>query len=167
MELKEKINVMYTDNYSHNILSHFIMDREYCAQADNFIKKTLVNVNPLPHEIACDCLFWKTRELPMLTVKGDPVDTTRGLIIYEGKSLVEFVFNSSKCHYSVCSMHSLHCIERTDYSLIVVTQNAIVPCAEITIFGKYQFNYHLSMEGHKEVEELDKFLGKLKEQMLK
>jgi translation initiation factor IF-3 len=60
-------------------------------------------------------------------------------------------------------VHSLHRIERTDYSLIIMTQNAVVPCAEITIFGKYQFNYRLIMEGHREVEELDKFLVKLKE----
>jgi hypothetical protein len=166
MELKEKISVLFTDKYDHNVLPHFIMDREYCAQADTFIKKTLSDVHPLPHEIAADCLFWKTKELPMLTVKGDMVDTTRALIIHDGKSLVEFVFNSGKCHYSVCRVHSLHRIERTDYSLIIVTQNAVVPCAEITIFGKYQFNYRLSMEGHREVEELDKFLVSLKEMML-
>jgi translation initiation factor IF-3 len=58
-------------------------------------------------------------------------------------------------------------VERTDYSLIVMTQNAIVPCAELIIFGKYQFSYKLSIEGHKEVEELDRFLNKLKEAMLK
>jgi translation initiation factor IF-3 len=58
-------------------------------------------------------------------------------------------------------------VERTDYSLIVITQNAVVPCAEIIIFGKYQFSYKLSIEGRKEGEELDKFLAKLKEAVLK
>jgi translation initiation factor IF-3 len=61
----------------------------------------------------------------------------------------------------------MHRVEKTDYSLIVVTQNAVVPCTEIILFGKYQFSYRLSIEGHKEVEELDKFLTKLKESMLK
>jgi hypothetical protein len=89
------------------------------------------------------------------------------LMLYEGKGLAEFVFNSGKCHYSICRLHSLHRIERTDYSLIVVTQNALVPCTEIIIFGKYQLMYRLSVEGHKEVEELDKFLVKLKDLMLK
>jgi len=42
-----------------------------------------------------------------------------------------------------------------------------VPCAEIIIFGKYQFSYRFSIEGHKEVEELDKFLAKLNGLMLK
>jgi hypothetical protein len=167
LEQKEKITVMFTDKYDHTVLSHFIADRDYCAQADTFIKKTLANIHPAPHEIICDCLFWKTRELPMMTIKGDMVDTTRALMIYEGKGLVEFVFNSTKYHYSICRLHDLHRVERTDYSLIIVTQNAVVPCAEITIFGKYQFNYRLSMEGYKEVEELDRFLGKLRELMLK
>jgi translation initiation factor IF-3 len=72
-----------------------------------------------------------------------------------------------KCHYSVCRLNSVHRVERTDYSLIIVTQNTVVPCAEIIIFGKYQFSYRFSIEGHKEVEELDKFLAKLKTGMMK
>ena len=167
MEQKEKTNVIYSDKYDHTLLTHFIADKDYCAQSDNFIKKTLAESHPLPHDITCDCLFWKTRELPISTIKGDTVDTTRALIIYEGKGLIEFVFNSGKCHYSFSRMHSIHRVERTDYSLIVVTQNAVVPCTEIILFGKYQFSYRLSIEGHKEVEELDKFLTKLKESMLK
>jgi hypothetical protein len=167
MEQKEKTNVMYSEKYDHALLTHFILDKDYCAQGDNFIKKTLATSHPLPHEITCDCLFWKTRELPIAAIKGDTVDTTRALIIYEGKDLFEFVFNSGKCHNSFSRMHSIHRVERTDYSLIVVTQNAVVPCTEIILFGKYQFSYRLSIEGHKEVEELDKFLTKLKESMLK
>jgi len=167
MEQQAKTNVICTGKYDHTLLTHFITDKDYCAQADNFIKKTLADAHPLPHEIACDCLFWKTRELPIAAIKGDTVDTTRALIINEGKGLFEFVFNSTKCHYSFSRLHSIHRVERTDYSLIVVTQNAVVPCAEIIIFGKYQFSYRLSIEGHKEVEELDKFLTKLKESMLK
>ena len=167
MEQKEKTTVMFTEKYDHNVLSHFIVDKDFCAKADNFIKKTLSDSHTLPHEITCDCLFWKTKEVPILSIKGDTVDTTRALMIYEGKGLVEFVFNSTKCHYSICRLHSIHRIERTDYSLIVVTQNAVVPCAEIIIFAKYQFSYRFSFEGHKEVEELDKFLAKLKESMLK
>ena len=167
MEQKEKTNVMYSDKYDHTLLTHFIADKDYCAQADNFIKKTLTESHPLPHEIACDCLFWKTRELPIAAIKGDTVDTTRGLVIYEGKGLFEFVFNSTKYHYSFSRLHSIHRIERTDYSLIVVTQNTVVPWVEIIIFGKYQLAYRLSIEGHKEAEELDKFLTKLKEAMLK
>ena len=167
MEQQVKTNVICTGKYDHTLLTHFITDKDYCAQADNFIKKTLVDSHPLPHEIACDCLFWKTRELPIATIKGDTVDTTRALIIYEGKGLFEFVFNSTKCHYSFSRLHSIHRVERTDYSLIVVTQNAVVPCAEIIIFGQYQFSYRLSVEGHKEVEELDKFLTNLKVSMLK
>ncbi len=167
MENKEKTTVMFTEKYDHNVLTHFIMDKDFCAQADNFIKKTLSGSLTLPHEIICDCLLWKTKELPLLSIKGDTVDTTRILMLYEGKVLTEFVFNSGKCHYSLCRLHSLHRIERTDYSLIIVTQNALVPCAEIILFGEYQFSYRFSFEGHKEVEELDKFLAKLKELMLK
>jgi hypothetical protein len=167
MEQQIKTNVMYSGNYDHTLLTHFITDKDYCAQADNFIKKTLSDSHPLPHEIACDCLFWKTRELPIAAIKGDTVDTTRALIIYEGKGLFEFVFNSTKCYYSFSRLHSIHRVERTDYSLIVVTQNTVVPCADIIIFGKYQFSYRLSIEGHKEAEELDRFLNKLKEAMLK
>jgi hypothetical protein len=167
MEQREKTNVMFTEKYDHNVLTHFISDKDYCAKADSFIKTTVTGAHPLPHEITCDCLFWKTKELPLLAIKGDTVDTTRALVIFEGKGLFEFVFNSGKCHYSVCRLHSIHRIERTDYSLIVVTQNAVLPCAEIIIFGKYQFSYRFSFEGHKEVEELDKFLLKLKEAVLK
>jgi hypothetical protein len=43
----------------------------------------------------------------------------------------------------------------------------VVPCAEIIIFGKYQFSYRFSVEGHKEVDELDKFLAKLRTAMMK
>jgi len=167
MEQKEKFSVMFTEKYDHSVLTHFIADKDYCAKADNFIKTTLSDSHTLPHDFTCDCLFWKTKELPLLAIKGDMVDTTRALIIYEGKGLVEFIFNSTKCHYSICRLHSIHRIERTDYSLIVVTQNAVVPCAEIIIFGKYQFSYRFSIEGHKEVEELDKFLAKLNGLMLK
>jgi hypothetical protein len=166
MEQKEKLNVIFTEKYEHTVLLHFIADREYSAKADNFIKTTLADTHPTPHEIACDGLFWKTKELPLLALKGDMVDTTRSLMIYQG-GLYEFVFNSMKCHYSICRLHSVHRVERTDYSLIIVTQNAVVPCAEIIIFGKYQFSYRFSFEGHKEVEELDKFLAKLKTSMMK
>ena len=165
--MEEKTSITYADKYDHNVLTHFIIDKDYCAKADSFIKTTLSEFHPLPHEIPCICLFWKTKELPLLAIKGDMVDTTRGLIIYEGKGLFEFVFNSTKCHYSFSRLHSIHRAERTDYSLIVVTQNAVVPCSDIIIFGKYQFSYRLSIEGHKEMEELDKFLSKLKESMLK
>ena len=167
MENKEKTTVLFIEKYDHDVLTHFIADKDYCGQADNFIKKTLSDAHILPYEIICDCLLWKTKELPLLSIKGDTVDTTRMLMLYEGKGLAEFVFNSGKCHYSICRLHSLHRIERTDYSLIVMTQNALVPCAEIIIFGKYQLMYRLSVEGHKEVEELDKFLVKLKDLMLK
>ena len=166
MEQKEKINVMFTEKYEHNALARFINDREYSTKADSYIKTTLSDVHPSPHEITCDCLFWKTREIPLLNLKGDTVDTTRALIIYQG-GLYEFVFNSMKYHYSVCRLNSVHRIERTDYSLIIVTQNAVVPCAEIIIFGKYQFSYRFSVEGHKEVDELDKFLEKLRTAMIK
>ena len=166
MENKEKTTVLFTEKYDHNVLTHFIAEKDFCAQADNFIKKTICDAHTLLHEITCDCLLWKTKELPLLSIKGDTVDTTRMLMLYEGKGLAEFVFNSGKCHYSICRLHSLHRIERTDYSLIVVTQNALVPCAEIIIFGKYQLMYRLNVEGHKEVEELDKFLVKLKDLML-
>ena len=166
MENKEKTTVLFTEKYDHNVLTHFIAEKDFCAQADNFIKKILSDAHPLPHEITCDCLLWKTKELPLLSIKGDTVDTTRMLMLWEGKGLAEFVFNSGKCHYSISCLHSLHRIERTDYSLIVVTQNALVPCAEIIIFGKYQLMYRLSFEGHKEIEELDKFLVKLKDLML-
>ena len=77
MDQKEKTNAMYSDKYDHTLLKHFITDKDYCAQADNFIKKTLTETHPLPHEITCDCLFWKTRELPIAAIKGDTVDTTR------------------------------------------------------------------------------------------
>jgi hypothetical protein len=147
-------------------LARFINDREYSTKADSYIKTTLSDVHPSPHEITCDCLFWKTREIPLLNLKGDTVDTTRALIIYQG-GLYEFVFNSMKYHYSVCRLNSIHRVERTDYSLIIVTQNAVVPCAEIIIFGKYQFSYRFSIEGHKEVEDLDKFLAKLRTAMMK
>jgi hypothetical protein len=167
MERKEKLTVMFTEKYDSSVLAQFIGDKDFCATADHFIKKTLSVSNTLPHEIACDCLLWKTKELPILSVRGDTVDTTRATMIYQGKGLVEFVFNSGKCHYSFCRLHSIHRIERTDYSLIVVTQNAVVPCAEIVIFGEYQAAYRLSVEGHTEVEELDKFMAKLKELMLK
>jgi hypothetical protein len=167
MERKEKLTVVFTEKYDHSVLAQFIGDIDFCATADHFIKKTLSDSHTLPHEIICDCLLWKTKELPILSVKGDTVDTTRAMMIYEGKGLMEFVFNSGKCHYSICRLHSIHRLERTDYSLIVVTQNAVVPCAEIIIFGKYQQMYRLSVEGHQEVEELDKFLGKLNELMLK
>jgi hypothetical protein len=167
MEQKEKINVLFTEKYDHSVLTHFIFDREYCIRADNFIKTTLSDSHTLPHEITCDCLFWRTKELPLLAIKGDMVDTTRGLVIFEEKGLFEFIFNSTKCHYSICRLPSIHRFERTDYSLIVMTQNAVVPCAEITIFGEYQFSYRFSFEGHQEVEELDRFLEKLKDAMLK
>ena len=167
MEQQVKTNAIYSDKYDHTLLTHFIIDKDYCAEADIFIKKTLTESHPLPHEIICDCLFWKTRELPIAAIKGDTIDTTRALIIYEGKGLFEFVFNSTKCHYSFSRLHAIHRVERTDYSLIVITQNAVVPCAEMIIFDKYQFSYKLSIEGHKEVEELDRFLNKLKEAMLK
>ena len=167
MESKEKTTVMFTEKYDHSVLSHFIEDKDFCAKADSFIKKTLSDSHTLPHEIICDCLLWKTKELPLLSIKGDTIDTTRVMMLYEGKGLVEFVFNSGKCHCSICRLHSIYRVERTDYALIVFTQNAVVPCAEIIIFGKYQFMYRLSIEGHKEVEELDKFLAKLKELMLK
>ena len=127
--MEEKISVMFSEKYDHNVLTHFIIDRDYCVKADSFIKTTLSASYPLPHEIPCACLFWKTRELPISEIKGNNVDTTRGLIIDEGKGLVEFVFNSTKYHYSICRLNSIHRIERTDYSLIVVTQNAVVPCA--------------------------------------
>ena len=167
MERKEKPNVMFTEKYDHSILTYFIEDKDFCAKADHFIKKTLSDSYTLPHEIACPCLLWKTKELPILSIKGDTVDTTRALMIYEGKGLVEFAFNSGKCHYSICRLHSIHRLERTDYSLIVVSQNAVVPCAEIIIFGKHQQIYRLNIEGHKEIEELDKFLTMLKELILK
>ncbi len=167
MERKEKITVLHTEKYDQSVLAHFIEDRDFCAKADHFIKKTLSESHTLTHEITCPCLFWKTKELPILSIKGDTVDTTRALMIVQREALAEFIFNSGKCHYSLCRIHSIHRIERTDYSLIVVTQNAVVPCAEIIIFGKYQFSYRLSIEGYKEVEELDKFLTKLKDSMLK
>ena len=166
MEQKEKINVLFTEKYEHSVLAHFINDREYSTKADSFIKTIMSDVHLASHEIACDCLFWKTKEIPLLALKGDPVDTARALIIYQG-GLYEFVFNSMKCHYSVCPLRSVHRVERTDYSLIIVTQNTVVPCAEIIIFGQYQFSYRFSVEGHKEVEELDKFLAKLKTAMMK
>jgi hypothetical protein len=166
MEQKEKINVLFTEKYEHSFLTHFINDREYCTKADSFIKTILSDVQPAPHEITCGCLFWKTKEIPLLALKGDPVDTARALIVYQG-GLYEFVFNSMKCHYSICPLRSVHRVERTDYSLIIVTQNAVVPYAEIIIFGKYQFSYRFSVEGHKEMEELDKFLAKLKTAMMK
>jgi len=166
MEQKEKINLLFTEKYEHPVLARFINDREYSTKADTFIKTILSDVRPAPYEIPSDCLFWKTKEIPLLALKGDPVDTTRGLIVYE-VGLYEFVFNSMKCHYSVCPLRSIHRVERTDYSLIIVTQNAVVPCSEIIIFGKYQFSCRFSVEGHKEVEELDKFLAKLKTAMMK
>jgi hypothetical protein len=43
----------------------------------------------------------------------------------------------------------------------------VVPCADVVIFGMYQSACRFSFEGAKEVEELDKFLVKLKEAMLK
>ena len=165
--MEQKPGVMFSEKYDHNVLTHFIIDRDYCDKADSFIKTTLSASRPLPHEIPCACLFWKTRELPISEIKGNNVDTTRALIIDEWKGLVEFVFNSTKYHYSICRLNSIHRIERTDYSLIVVTQNAVVPCAEIIIFGLYQFSYRFSFEGQKEIEELDKFLVKLKDAMLK
>jgi hypothetical protein len=167
MERKEKITVLHTEKYDHSVLAQFIGDKDFCTIADHFVKKTLSDSRALPHEIICDCLLWKTKELPINDVRGDTVDTANMMMIYEGKSFVAFTFNSGKCHYSICRLHSIHRIERTEYSLIVVTQNTIVPCAEIIIFGKYQFTYRLSIEGYKEVEELDKFLVKLKEAMLK
>jgi hypothetical protein len=167
MEQKEKINILFTEKYDHNVLSHFIPDHEYCAKADIFIKQTLTAVHPLPHEINCECLFWKTKELPLLALKGDLLDTTKALVISEGKGLVEFVFNSTKCHYSFCRLESLQRVERTDYQIIVISQGAVVPCAEIVIYGMYQTVYRISFEGHKEVEQLDKFLAKLKTAMLK
>ena len=166
MEIREKINVLFSEKYDHNTLSHFIIDREYSVKADAFIKQTLSGAI-IAHEIRCDCLFWKTKELPLLSLKGDPVDTTRALVISEEKGLVEFVFNSTKCHYSFCRVDSIHRVERTDYSLVIVTQNALVPCAEIIIFGMYQFSYRFSFEGNREVGELDKFLEKLKKTMMK
>jgi len=167
MERKEKTSVLFTEKYDRSVLAQFIEDKDYCDTADNFIKKTLSDPHALPYEITSPGLLWKTKELPILSIKGDTVDTTRIMMIYEGKALVEFVFNSGKFHYSVCRLHSIHRLERTDYSLIIVTQNAVVPCAEIIIFGKYQFSYRFSIEGQKEVEELDKFLAKLRESMLK
>jgi hypothetical protein len=167
MEPREKMNVLFSEKYDHNLLTHFILDRDYSVKADNFIKNTLSGPHTLPHEITCDCLFWKTKELPLLAIKGDMVDTTRALMISEGKGLVEFVFNSTKCHYSICRLNSIQRVERTDYSLVVITQNAVVPCADVVIFGMYQSACRFSFEGAKEVEELDKFLVKLKEAMLK
>jgi hypothetical protein len=165
MELKEKTNVLFTEKYEHSVLSHFITDREYAAKADTFIKQALSDTRPVSHEIPGVCLFWRTKELPLLSVKGDLIDTTRALVIYENKLLLEFVFNSTKCHYSCCRIDTVQRVERTDYSLIVISQNAVVPCAEMIIFGMFQFSYRFSIEGHKEVEELDKFLGKLKTAM--
>jgi len=81
----------------------------------------------------------ETKELPLLAIKGDTVDTAKVLIIYEGKGLFEFVFNSTKCHYSICRLSSIHRVERTDYSLIIVTQNAVVPCAEISSSASTNF----------------------------
>ena len=72
MEQKEKINELFTEKYEHNVLSHFIADREYCTKADSFIKTTLSDIYPAPHEITCDCLFWKTRETPLLALKLRP-----------------------------------------------------------------------------------------------
>ena len=77
MEQKEKINLLFTEKYEHPVLARFINDREYSTKADSFIKTILSDVHPAPHEIACDCLFWKTKEIPLLALKGDPVDTTR------------------------------------------------------------------------------------------
>ena len=88
------------------------------------------------------------------------------LALHNNKGLVEFTFNTGKYRYSICRLHSVHRMERMDYSLIVITQNAVVPCSEVVIFGKYQFTYRLSVEDHKEVEELDKFLAKMRDGML-
>ena len=164
MENKEKIAVMFTEKYDQNILAQFIVDKDFCTKADHFIETTLGSE---PYHTSHPCLLWKTKELPLLAIKGDTLDTVKMLTIYEGKGLVEFTFNSGKCHYTICQLHSIHRIERTDYSLIVVTQNAVVPCAEVIVFGKYHFNYRLTIEGYREVEELDKFLSILRAQMLK
>jgi len=164
--MEYKLNVMFTEKYDHTELTHFIPERDFCAKADTFIRQTLAGTQPVPLEIPCHCLFWKTRELPIAEIKGNNVDTTRALVIHE-KGLVEFVFNSGKCHCSISQIHSIHRIERTDSSIIIVTQNAVVPCADIIIFGMYQFSFRLSIEGQKEVEELDKFLHRLKESILK
>ena len=63
MEQKEKINVMFTEKYEHSVLVHFINDREYSTKADSFIKTILSDAHPAPHELACDGLFWKTKEI--------------------------------------------------------------------------------------------------------
>ena len=167
MERKERPTVLYTDKYDRSFLAQFIIEKDYCDTADNFIRKTLSDPHALSYELTSPGLLYKTKELPVLSIKGDMVDTTRVMLIYEGKSLVEFVFNSGKCHYSVSQLHSIHRLERTDYSLIVVTQNTVVPCADIILFGKYQFSYRFSIEGQQEVEELDKFMAKLREAMMK
>jgi hypothetical protein len=167
MERKERPTVLYTDKYDRSFLAQFIIEKDYCDTADNFIRKTLSDPHALSYELTSPGLLYKTKELPLLSIKGDSVDTTRVMLIYEGKSLVEFVFNSGKCHYSISPLHSIHRLERTDYSLIVVTQNAVVPCADIILFGKYQFSYRFSIEGQQEVEELDKFMAKLREAMMK
>jgi len=167
MERKERPTVLFTEKYDRSVLAQFIADKDYCDTADNFIRKTLSDPHALSYELTSPGLLWKTKELPILEIKGDMVDTTRVMLIYEGKSLVEFVFNSGKCHYSVSQLRSIHRLERTDYSLIVVTQNAVVPCAELILFGKYQFSYRFSIEGQKEVGELDKFMAKLREAMMK
>jgi hypothetical protein len=167
MDMEEKPQVLFSEKYSESVLAHFIKDKDYCTKADHFIKTTLsLEMHNLPHEIPCPCLVWKTKELPINSIKGDQLDTVRILALHNGKGLVEFIFNSGKYRYSICRLHSVHRIERTDHSLIVVTQNAVVPCSEIIIFGKYQLMYHLNIEGHKEVLELDKFLTRLRKEML-
>ena len=167
MEIKEQPNVLFSEKYDHSVLAQFIGDKDYCTRADHFVKETLSSENHnLLHELPCHCLLWKTKELPINSIKGDHVDTVRMLALHNSKGLVEFTFNSGKCRYSICRLHSVHRIERTDYPLIVVTQNAVVPCSETIIFGKYQFMYRLNIEGYKEVQELDKFLTRLREAML-
>ena len=168
MEIEGRPNVLFCEKYDHSVLAHFIEDKDYSTKADHFIKNTMSpDTHNLPHEIPCSCMLWKTKELPINSIKGDQLDTVKMLALQNGKGLVEFTFNSGKYRYSICRLHSVHRIERTDYPLIVVTQNAVVPCSETIIFGKYQFTYRLNIEGYKEVQELDKFLTRLREAMLK
>jgi len=62
-------------NTNYNVLSHFIEDREYCTKQIILFKTTLSDAHTVPHEITCDCLLWKTKELPLLAIKAG-----RGLI---------------------------------------------------------------------------------------
>lgn len=159
----ERSNLLFADRYSHGMLTQFIGAKDYATKADQFIK-TIISPDPQnpPHEISGAYLIWKTKELPLNAIKGDPVDTIRMLALFSGRGLAEFTFNSGKCRYSICHLSTLLRLERTDYTQIIVTQNAVVPCSDIIIFGQNQFMYRLSVEGHREVQELDQFLERLK-----